>query len=134
MSNYSQKKWLSIAIALNIIISLGHYLHNMAFLPEYREPSWITPALIDSLWLAMTPFSILGYVFFCRNRLLLSYSFLYLYCGLSLLVLGHYAITPIWTLSLEINAIIWAEAIAALILAAYTFSLQRRSRYNVTTS
>jgi hypothetical protein len=47
--------------------------------------------------------------------------------GMSLLVLGHYGITPIWTLSLTINLVIFSEAIAATLLAVYLLSLPRIS-------
>jgi hypothetical protein len=127
MSYTSQKTWLLMLVLLNIFVSLGHYVHNIIFLPDYHEPLWITPALIDSLWFIMTPFSCVGYWMFFRNKTQLSYVLFYVYCSLSLLVLGHYWVTPIWTLSLFINVVIFSEAIAAVILATYIFWLQRQS-------
>lgn len=125
MSHAKQKTWLLILVLLNIFVSLGHYVHNIIFLPDYHEPLWITPALIDSLWLVMTPFSCIGYWMFIKNKARLSYLLFYVYCGLSLLVLGHYWITPIGKLSLFINVVIFSEAIAAVVLATYIFWLQR---------
>jgi hypothetical protein len=126
MNRFDQKTWLLILIVLNLVVSLGHYVHNIVFLPEYHEPGWITPAVIDSLWFVMTPFSGIGYVMFSRGKLPLAYTLLYVYCGLSLLVLGHYWLTPIWTLSPVINAVIFSEAIAAIVLAGYALWLQTR--------
>jgi hypothetical protein len=120
MSHSERKNWLLMLIFLNICISLGHYIHNILLLPEYHEPSWITPVLIDSLWFVMTPFSCIGYVMFSKSKLSLAYALLYVYSGLSLLVLGHYLIAPIWILSLSINLVIFAAAI----LAMYVFWLQ----------
>ncbi|NES19134.1 MAG: hypothetical protein F6K41_09415 [Symploca sp. SIO3E6] len=118
---------LLLLIILNIIVSLGHYIHNMMFLPQYYEPDWITPSLIDTLWFVMTPFSCIGYLLYLRGSLKLGYLLIYIYCFLSLLVLGHYVMTPIGMLSLTINLVILAEAIAAVILALYTFWLQKSS-------
>ncbi len=117
---YTQrKKWLLALILLNILVSLGHYIHNIIFLPQYHEPAWITPALIDSLWFVMTPLSGIGYILYSQGKFKLGLACLYSYCGMSLLVLGHYAIAPIWTLSLTINLVIFSEAIAAIFLAVY---------------
>lgn len=122
---HSQRKsWLLALIILNILVSLGHYIHNIVFLPHYHEPTWITPALIDSLWFVMTPLSGIGYVLYMQEKFKLAYRWLYGYCAFSLLVLGHYVITPIWTLSLTINLVIFSEAIAAILLGFYIFWLQ----------
>lgn len=117
-----QLLWLLI---INILISIAHYIHNIVFLPEYHEPVWITPTLIDSLWFVMTPFGLVGYWLYCRGKLQAAKTSLLIYCGLSVLVLGHYVITPMWTLSLTINLVIWAEAIAASILAVYVYSFPK---------
>ncbi len=124
LSHSERKNWLLMLIFINICVSLGHYIHNIFFLPEYHEPSWITPVLIDSFWFVMTPFSCLGYVMFSKSKLFPAYALLYVYSGLSLLVLGHYLVTPILTLSLSINMVIFAETITAAILAVYVFWLQ----------
>lgn len=116
---------LLILIAINILVSLGHYVHNMVFLPQYHEPAWITPALIDSLWLVMTPLGVIGYGLYRRGYGRWGYGLLYFYCGLSLLVLGHYVITPIASLSLTIHLVILAEALVAAMLAVYVAYLQK---------
>ena len=41
-------------VILNFFGSAAHAIHNMAFLPEYREPSFINPGVIDLLWMAAT--------------------------------------------------------------------------------
>jgi hypothetical protein len=38
MSRSNQERWLLMLIVLNIFVSLGHYVHNIVFLPEYHEP------------------------------------------------------------------------------------------------
>lgn len=114
-------------IAFNIIVSLGHYIHNIVFLPQYHEPVWITPSLIDAAWFVMTPFSCIGYFMYLRNRTKFAYWLIYIYCILSLFVLGHYIVTPIRLLSVTIHSIVLAEAIAAIVLALYVFALQKSS-------
>lgn len=126
--NHSQRKNLLLAlIAFNIFISLGHYIHNIIFLPHYHEPAWITPSLIDSVWFIMTPFSVIGYLMYLKGRTKLAYWLIYIYCFLSLLVLGHYIVTPIGMLSATIHLIIFAEAFAAVVLAVSVFWLQKSS-------
>ena len=125
------KKWVLLMVILNISVSLFHYIHNIVFLPHYHEPAWITPSLIDSVWLIMTPFSCIGYLMLQRNKTQIAYILFYIYCGLSSLVLGHYLVTPIWTLSFTINFIIWLEFIMAVIFAGYIIFLQRYSTNNL---
>jgi hypothetical protein len=72
----------------------------------------------------MPPLSGVGYVLFTKQQFSLAFALLYGYCGLSLFVLGHYCITPFWTLSPVINVIILSEAIAAAMLAGYALCLQ----------
>ena len=79
----------------------------------------------------MTPFSCIGYLMLQRNKTQIAYILFYIYCGLSSLVLGHYLVTPIWTLSLTINFIIWLEFLMALAFAGYILFLQRYSTNNL---
>ena len=127
IEHHQRKNYLLSLIILNILVSLGHYIHNIVFLPHYHEPAWITPVLIDSLWFVMTPLSGIGYFLYTQGKLQLACKWLYSYCAFSLLVLGHYVITPIWTLSLTINLVIFSEAIAAMLLGFYIFWFQRIS-------
>jgi hypothetical protein len=129
IEDIQRKKWLLALILLNILVSLGHYIHNIIFLPQYHEPAWITPALIDSLWFVMTPLSGIGYILYSQGKFKLGLACLYGYCGMSLLVLGHYAIAPIWTLSLTINLVIFSEAIAAILLAGYLLQFPIKPKY-----
>jgi hypothetical protein len=75
-------------------------------------------------WFVMTPFGVAGYVLFLRGRSTAAFACLYLYALMSLLVLGHYLIALPWQVSLKINALIMAEAIAALLLGIFTAWLQ----------
>ncbi len=116
-------------IVANVFASILHYGHNIAFLPRYFEPSWITGRRIDVFWFVMTPFAVAGYVLFRRGRERAGCRFLYVYCACSLLVLGHYApwVTPIRRLTWDIHLLIVQEALLAIALALYARRLAMRA-------
>lgn len=115
--------WLVLA---NVVASVLHYVDNMVFFSEYPEPAWMTPHLIDAFWFVMTPFAVAGYVLVRRGFVVWGCVVLYLYAGMSLLVLGHYLYAPIGSLPLRINLLIVLEAALAAALIAYVLVLQVR--------
>jgi hypothetical protein len=129
MNKSKESNWLLFLIIINVLVSIGHYVHNIIFLPQYHEAMWVTPILIDSFWFVMTPFSCIGYVMYCKGNFSRAYFSLYTYCFFSLFVLGHYLVTPIQTLSVTINIVILSEAIAAVALALYTLRIQTTQAY-----
>jgi hypothetical protein len=81
-------------LSLNVAATILHYLDNMAHLPAYGEPAWVTPHLIDGFWFVMTPLAVLGYALIIRGRTLLGSLSLHAYAAASLLVLLHYSLQP----------------------------------------
>ncbi|MCC9655268.1 hypothetical protein [Rhodopirellula halodulae] len=70
----------------------------------------------------MTPFAIAGYWYYTQNWADLGKWALVIYSVMSMLVLGHYLITPPWDVSLKINAFILLETLAAVVLLLYVVS------------
>lgn len=120
----NSKKWLLLIIAINVCVSILHYVDNIMFFPTYPEPHWINSQIVDAFWFIMTPFAVLGCVLYGKGLRNYSYLCLYLYSLMSLLVLGHYGYGSIWEMSLKINLPIFVEALAAVALATYTMWLQ----------
>ncbi|MGI0493014.1 hypothetical protein ACN4EG_14625 [Alkalinema pantanalense CENA528] len=112
-------RMLLVLVVLNILASVIHYGDNICFFSEYPEPSWLNPHLVDAFWFVMTPFAVLGYWYGVQGWRGWSKIALNVYAIMSLLVLGHYLITPPWHVSLKINAFIFLETIAAIFLIYY---------------
>jgi hypothetical protein len=111
-------------VIANVVTSILHYVDNVVHFAHYPEPSWLNPPLVDMAWFVMTPFGILGCWLFWLGWRRVAFLCLYLYAIMGLLVLGHYLIAPPWELSFKINLFILAEAVAALLLGAFTAWLQ----------
>ncbi len=108
----------------NIVVSLLHYLDNVARFHEYPEPQWLSPHLVDAFWFVMTPVALAGYHLYIKQQGTGAYLLLYLYGAMSLLVLGHYAYAPLADISFSIHLFILLEAAAAACLVLFTAWLQ----------
>jgi hypothetical protein len=119
-------RWLLPLVLANIASSVLHYVDNVIFFREYPEPAWATPHIVDAFWFVMTPFAVAGY-FLLRRRVMVWGSLaLYLYAGMSLLVLGHYLYAPVGSIQFRINLFIILESALAVALIAYVSLLQVR--------
>ena len=112
-------KVLFIIIVINILVTMVHYIDNIIYLDEYPDPEWMTGHIIDAFWFVMTPFSIIGYILLKKRKTTIGAICLYIYSIMSLLVLSHYLIAPIWEISLKINSFILLEALSAVFLISY---------------
>ena len=118
---HSQRKiWLLCLLSVNIFASILHYADNIIYFDIYPEPDWFSPYLTDSIWWLMTPLGIAGFFFYQKKQFWLSYIGLYGYTLLSQLTLGHYLISPIWTLSIKMNSLILIESFVAIPLLLFT--------------
>jgi hypothetical protein len=112
---------LLVIFLLNIVSTAVHYGHNLRFLPDYFEVALFDTQVIDAFWFVMTFIGVAGVVCLGLGKTRVAYALLLLYCGCSLLVLGHY--NPRWSevskLSLTIHLLIWQEILTALLLAGY---------------
>ncbi len=117
--------WLLI---LNVIATIFHYADNVCYFPQYPEPIWLNPTIVDAFWFVMTPLAIIGYRLIRRGSLRTGSLVLYTYATASLLVLGHYNYAPFLAISLGIHLFILAEAAVAVVLILYVAALQFRFR------
>lgn len=114
---------LFVLLILNFMTSILHYVDNICYFSDYPEPTWLNPCLVDMFWFLMTPFAILGYWYHTQDWTKLATASLIAYALMSMLVLGHYLVSPPWDVSFKINAFILLEAIAAAILFTYSLHL-----------
>ena len=110
------------------LASLGHFLHNGAYLNEYPNmPPWISAAEVYGTWCAIAALGFVALLLlakgFQRSGLLL----LILYAALGFDSLAHYALAPMAAHSFGMNLTIVLEAAtAALLFAASLNRLVRR--------
>jgi hypothetical protein len=119
---------LLAVLAVNVLARILHYVHNILFFHGYLEPEWISPQCIDAFWFVVTPFAALGYLLYRKGKRLRACLTLYLYSGMSLLVLCHYLYAPIRDVSDEINSLILLEATSAIILVGFATWLHLNDR------
>ncbi|MEO0347457.1 MAG: hypothetical protein AAF229_14555 [Pseudomonadota bacterium] len=116
--------WLAV---INVIVATAHCVDNMVFFDDYPEPDWITgPMVVDALFLVALGLLSLGVVAFRRRRRSLSVLGLTGFGLISASALGHYLYAPVSDLSLRMNALIFAEAVAALVLLGFVAASQAR--------
>lgn len=120
--SFTALAWL---VAVNIAASILHYVDNIAFFPDYPEPPWLAPGMVDAFWFLMTPVALGGLWLAHRRRRGLSSMFLLLYAGMSLLVLGHYRFAPFHGIGWRIHTFIWLEAAAAVVLVLWLLASWR---------
>ncbi|MEJ8848718.1 hypothetical protein [Variovorax rhizosphaerae] len=119
-------RFLGWLVATNVLSTVLHYVDNVLSFPEYPEPAWATPLLVDAFWFLMTPFAAAGYGFFARGRPCLGGAPLLAFSAMSLLSLGHCLYAPMCSVSPRINAFILFEAGCAIVLVASVFTLLAR--------
>jgi len=112
-------KWLMVLVAINILSTIVHYVHNIIYFAEYPEPPWMTRLIIDSFWFLMTPFAFLGLHWDLSANPTSSFWAFVTYCVMSETVLLHYACEIKTPISMSIHFNIWFEAIAAFVLLIY---------------
>jgi len=110
---------LVFLVALTVLSSIGHYVHNVIHFEHYPEPEWLNPQLVDAFWFIMTPFAIIG--LFLDKVQMRKYAFISLtaYCLMNMLTLLHYACEVRVPISLSIHFLIWFEVVCAGILLFY---------------
>ena len=112
---------LNVLVTVNLLVSALHFGDNMLHFREYPEPAWITGRhVVDLLWFAISPVLLGGWWLARQGRRAAAVSALWVYCVLSLFVLGHYLYADPSELSFRINVLIIAEAAAAATLLILT--------------
>jgi len=99
--------------------SLLHHVHNATFLHEYPNmPVWLTSAGVYAAWAGESAIGIAGYVLLRRGYRVFGLTLIVLYGAFGLGGLMHYDLAPLARHSLAMNATIWIEAAAAILLLA----------------
>jgi hypothetical protein len=110
-------------LAANVVATIFHYADNVCYFPEYPEPLWLNPGLVDAFWFVMTPLAVLGYWLIRRGLIRRGCLVLYTYAAASLLVLGHYRYAPFFSISTRIHLFILLEAALAVVLIFYVATI-----------
>src|SRR5882672_703357 len=99
------------------LASLAHHIHNAEFLNEYPNlPGWLTPAGVYAAWAGESVAGFAGYVLMRHGYRIGGLVLIALYAVLGLGGLMHYSLAPLQSHTLAMNATIWAEAAAAILL------------------
>jgi hypothetical protein len=94
--------------------SLGHFVHNAAYLELYPNlPTWLTPFGVLSSWLVIAATGAVGYWLFRKGLRVVGLTVIALYAALGFGGLDHYAVAPVSAHSWVMNATIGGEVIAA---------------------
>ncbi len=79
-------------------------------------PGWLTPAGVYAAWLAESVLGFAGYALLRRRYRIPGLGLIVLYAVFGLGGLMHYALAPVAAHTLGMNATIWAEVAAAILL------------------
>ena len=104
---------------LYCVASIAHFAHNAEYISLYPNmPGWLTREHVYLAWLAITGVGFIGAVLAAvgwRIRAALSFA---LYGAFGVDALGHYTLAPCSEHTLVMNATIWFETLAGIMLAA----------------
>ena len=108
-----------VFLALYFVASLAHFVHNAEFIALYPNmPGWVTREHVYLVWLAITAVGGAGVVFLQIGWGFLGLLALAAYGLFGLDGLGHYTLALCSEHSFAMNATIWFEVAAGVVLAA----------------
>ena len=127
------ERLLKILLITSICSTLIHFTDNYLYFEHYPQPAWITPTGVYRSWIIWTIFGIAGYVFYQRERFLLSYVCLtiYSFCGIS--SLGHYLYGGMSEFSPKMHILILTDGMTGLAILGFTIwsGLVQREKFKV---
>jgi hypothetical protein len=104
-------------MALYCATSLLHFAHNATYLDDYPNlPAWLSAAGVYAVWLAESAVGVIAYVLVRMNRIITGLIVSAIYAMFGFDGLGHYVLAPMAAHTAVMNATIWAEVIAAMLL------------------
>lgn len=112
---------LSVLIAVYLIASLLHFIHNAEYLADYPglPPGWTRPG-VYAAWFCVTAPGLAGVGLLRRGWRFTGLALIALYALLGLDSLGHYLVAPLASHTGVMNVSILAEVGAALAVLAET--------------
>lgn len=115
------RNWLFGLLIINVISTILHYSDNFIFFDRYPAPSWMNMHHVYIAWLLLTPFAIVGYVFYTRQKYWLAYLFLFIYSNTGAASMGHYFYGSMMNMSWKMNTSIVIDVIAGISLDLFLF-------------
>lgn len=110
--------FLWVLLAVYSAASLLHFTHNAEFIAFYPNmPRWLTREHVYLAWLAIASVGVVGLAIVGIGGRLIGLACLALYGLLGLDGLGHYTLALCSEHTLAMNATIWFEVIAGVLLA-----------------
>jgi hypothetical protein len=106
-------------LAVYSAASLLHFTHNAEFIAYYPNmPQWLTREQVYLAWLAIASVGVVGLAIVGIGGRLIGLACLALYGLLGLDGLGHYTLALCSEHTLAMNATIWFEVVAGVLLFA----------------
>ena len=121
MTNFSKPRWLFILLMINVVSTILHYTDNFLFFNRYPAPHWMNMHHVYIAWILLTPFAVIGYLLYVKQKYWLAYLCLFLYSNASASSMGHYFYGSIVDMSLKMNASIGLDVIAGISLDLFLF-------------
>lgn len=113
----SRRLW--ILLAVYFAASLAHFTHNAEYIAFYPNmPAWLTRDQVYIAWAAITGVGAIGLLLIARGWKVAGAIFIAAYGLLGLDGLGHYTLALCSEHTLAMNATIWFEVVAGVLLAS----------------
>lgn len=120
MLDFNQRQRLLLALLiLNVIATGVHYADNFFAFSNYPAPTWMLPKQVYEAWLALTPFALVGGIFYSKKRFWSAYVCLGLYSLTSVGGVAHYLFGSFAHFSWKMHTFIWAEELAGYSLIGF---------------
>ena len=113
--------WLLALIVVNVISTMFHYIDNFLFFERYPAPNWMNMHHVYIAWLLLTPFAIIGYILYTKQKYWLAYLCLFIYSNAGAASMGHYFYGSMIDMSWKMNASIILDVIAGISLDLFLF-------------
>lgn len=115
------RNWLLTLLIINVVSTIIHYTDNFFFFDRYPAPQWMNMHHVYIAWILLTPFAVIGYLLYLKQKYLLAYLCLFLYSNAGAGSMGHYFYGSFMDMSLKMNASIALDVVAGISLNWFLF-------------
>ena len=119
--NIKPQNWLLALIIVNVISTIVHYTDNFLFFERYPAQNWMNMHHVYIAWLLLTPFAIIGYILYTKQKYWLAYLCLFIYSNAGAGSMGHYFYGSMIDLTWKMNASIILDVITGISLDLFLF-------------